>query len=76
MNETTSRFSCFPYIPDDVELEPCPFCGGVATNFWNDNHEQEHDDEPSWSVSCGDCACDGPPGRTHAEAIKAWNKRS
>jgi len=57
----------------DIELKPCPFCGG--TNLASPFGEAV--------IVCGDCNCAGPLGRSHprsdvmthlAGAIK-WNQR-
>jgi len=63
----------YPYIPVELVMEACPFCGGDPSNFWDDSDEGE---EPRWVVTCGDCAADGPPGSTLTEAFNAWNGRS
>jgi Lar family restriction alleviation protein len=65
-------YNPYPYIPDELETEPCPFCGGEASNFWNDHDKAE----PSWVVTCGSCVANGPPGETLTEAYNAWNNRS
>ena len=53
-------------------LKPCPFCGSTDYAFTLSVGK--------WVVTCGNCECDGPwlphDGKTHEQAIHAWNTRS
>jgi Lar family restriction alleviation protein len=57
----------------NASLLPCPFCGG------DDVEVQQHGEGYSWQcwyeVSCFNNYC-GSIGKTEAEAIAAWNRRS
>lgn len=58
----------------DVELKPCPFCGGEAhTKFW--------DEENGWSIGCHNLDCYAVIDEFHwyeskDAAIAAWNTRA
>ena len=63
----------------DVELKPCPFCGGKATLVYFDV-----DDGGKWQVICDDCgACSdyydeewNPDNLLKGnEAVESWNRR-
>lgn len=54
----------------DDELKPCPvpWCQGDA---------QHGGSGRMWHyIECSLCGLDGPPQRTEAEAIAAWNNRT
>lgn len=55
-----------------MNLLPCPFCGGQASLYWEDNRECI----PCW-IECDHINCNGrgPTRETTQEAIDAWNKR-
>ena len=52
----------------EVELKPCPFCGGNSV-YLNSN---------TWSsyVMCDYCDADGPVQESDDQAISAWNSRT
>ena len=56
----------------DVELKPCPFCGGRVI------HMTEHDgcDHLEHLGRCCICSTKGPSALCRAEAIKLWNTRT
>ena len=77
MSETTKWVDPHPLIPEDVDMEPCPFCGEQPWRLWNtaiDLPEDERGD-PTWIVTCGYCGADGPPNSTQTDAINTWNNR-
>jgi len=51
------------------ELKPCPFCGGDAHVFEDD------DNVPRW-VTCKDCEADGPHDGIVNDVVNAWNERT
>jgi len=55
-------------IEKDVDMKPCPFCGGEPTIIKNDNGSR-------WFVHCGNCGCKMPQKPTCGEAIMSWNGR-
>jgi Lar family restriction alleviation protein len=50
----------------NIELKPCPFCGGkaIVTN-WG-----------MWRGWCTECKATASDHLTEKEAIEAWNKRT
>lgn len=57
----------------DIELKPCPMCGGKPTSMWNDaSNGQGSDDCGFWSIECCHIHVhvDDEP-----DAIAAWNTR-
>lgn len=65
----------------EVEWAPCPFCG--------EDEGEINSEEPIYSavlkqelttrhfyVGCRSCSCEGPPGFTEEDAVRAWNTRS
>lgn len=59
----------------NVELLPCPFCGGDATT-WCDSAGDRGADR--MTVMCVDCEAEAPYVDTSVEgkAIAAWNRRA
>ncbi len=68
-----------------TELEPCPFCGGVATHWYCTanglyvtkffgqmlrGHKAEHN-----LISCNRCGCRTKVYAHKSNAFKAWNRR-
>jgi hypothetical protein len=59
------------------ELKPCPFCGSIEVNIW-----QEPDNGKNWWVDCSSDCCPGGMVRplweckTKRLAIKRWNTRT
>ena len=52
------------------KLKPCPFCGNTEIDDFTPDDE--------WGghvVMCGKCESEGPPMKSHKEAIDAWNTR-
>lgn len=70
----------------DEVIKPCPFCrsgrapgfGGYTQAYFSGGVEliEENRSPPSFYVWCGSCGSKGPPERTAAEAIAAWNTRA
>ncbi len=56
----------------EVELLPCPFCGGQEVSLHKDSNGY------NWSsrfwVSC-DCGAHGPDATTDIKGVAAWNRR-
>lgn len=53
------------------ELKPCPFCGASAQVA-----EMPRGFRNYFALECAMCSGEGPPGKTSAEAIAAWNRRA
>lgn len=53
----------------DVELAPCPFCGGV-------NLEKNTTNPSSYWIECVDCGGQTDGGGSWQEAVDNWNRRS
>lgn len=53
----------------DVELAPCPFCGGV-------NLEKNTTNPSSYWIECVDCGGQTDGGGSWREAVENWNRRS
>lgn len=60
-------------IESDIELKPCPFCGGSELHI-------ETDSEPTSTVQveCDTPGCEasGPHGKDADEAARLWNRRT
>lgn len=59
-------------MSENVELKPCPFCGGEAKCYdyaptWATTHK--------WVVECSICGGTTSPCKTKKKAIEAWNRR-
>jgi len=64
----------------DMELKPCPFCGGQETL----EHEENYDAHSFWWIECDDCSCklgdyeqglyEDNPGKERL--INDWNRRA
>lgn len=55
-----------------VELKPCPFCGGEASVYYH-----YHGFEVTWSARCKKCSAEmAYVALTKAKAIAAWNTRA
>ena len=54
-------------MQSEIELKPCPFCGGKAYVY-----PTEH----GWSAQCEDCWSTGADKETREEAAAAWNHRA
>ena len=52
-----------------MELKPCPFCGGKAT-------ERRAVSYPEFWVKCCVCGAEGPVRGTPESAAEAWNRRA
>ena len=52
-----------------VELKPCPFCGGKATMYTFSVVKDYH-------VSCDGCGAYSDDYRTPKKAAAAWNRRA
>ena len=53
---------------DDIELKPCPFCGGKAELGDGRGH--------NWDISCIECGASSEQTLIRSEIIAAWNKRA
>lgn len=53
---------------DDIELKPCPFCGGDACLVWCKGHLHK--------VECEGCHATSAQYITPQEAVEAWNERA
>lgn len=51
----------------DIELKPCPFCGGTARRYFG-----PHDYH---GICCQKCTCKIYGYGSKAAATKAWNRR-
>lgn len=58
----------------DVELLPCPFCGGEARSYYNSSCDCCG--FISGVVHCRSCPAEVNHFNTEAEAIAAWNTRT
>lgn len=70
----------FPAFTTAPKPLPCPFCGGVDCDIYEDG-------ETDVCIMCGDCGAQGPATRIgcrdeddgdidlEAEAVELWNKR-
>ena len=56
--------------PDMPELKPCPFCGGEAEVYTDEDDTQEW-----FYVRCSDCWAQTDGNDTEIGAIDAWNQR-
>ena len=52
----------------DVEIAPCPFCGGTF--------QTSYEFEDGVRVQCIECGSEGSTGTDLEEAVHYWNKRS
>lgn len=60
----------------EVELKPCPFCGGKAElHSWH-KPECMAKDEIRAEVWCNDCPATVGTYLTKEEAVEAWNRRA
>lgn len=56
----------------EMELKPCPFCGGKAEIVRTENWEKFR-----FYATCLDCGVETPrTARTVTEAAKKWNRRA
>ena len=55
---------------ENIELKPCPFCGGEDLDFIESECEQ------FVLVSCCDCCCSSCSDNDKEKAIKSWNTRT
>lgn len=55
-----------------VELLPCPFCGGEAEMLTAESMNGGY----LFGIMCNDCRSRGDVYDTEAEAISAWNSRA
>lgn len=58
----------------EIELKPCPFCGGKNVGIWH-KHPVSPLIKGSCEVRCYDCHFGLAQVRTEEEAIEAWNRR-
>lgn len=60
----------------EVELKPCPFCGGKAfiSNYEYENYGNSRL-EITHSIDCEKCCSSIGYCRSEEEAIETWNKR-
>lgn len=58
----------------EIELKPCPFCGGVA-KISKQNHREYL---PTYYARCTTYSCriETPQKATEKEAIIIWNRRT
>ena len=54
-----------PYIDEEKDLKPCPFCGGAA----GVSKGSKANDLPWWYIECDDCAA-------MCDSVEEWNKRT
>lgn len=64
---------------NDIELKPCPFCGGEAELIYsNDNHHKPYIACKFGSMLTPKCSAYNTYQwnyKTVAEAVEAWNRR-
>lgn len=56
-------------MTDDIELKPCPFCGGKAVYYYQRDNE---------AIFCDECGAKLPYldfGEAHDKLAKQWNAR-
>lgn len=58
-----------------IELKPCPFCGGEAAIDKNEWIGEEFDKHVEHSAYCTGCGIMYAPVRLHDTAVNSWNKR-
>lgn len=56
-----------------TEIEPCPFCGNSEVE-WDELYDSSTGTYQY--LSCSECGCSGPLGKTHEEAAELWNTRA
>lgn len=78
MSDRGSNVARFPIARSDTRdapgALPCPFCGSTDVHNWSsDDHDPGN---PSWSMMCFSCECEGPHTDSEAAAIERWNSRA
>ncbi len=58
----------------EIELKPCPFCGGKAKFALGEEYREEHKQANDW-VECESCGVETAYFDTAEEAAEAWNRR-
>jgi len=68
----------FITVDPDVEIKPCPFCGGKPAlysiepyGYWGDGFHPQRDD---LSVRCRVCSAEGP--RVECKVFANWTERN
>lgn len=51
----------------DVELKPCPFCGGEILTFRRGKY--------MWWVKCEQCGAESGVSTKKRDAVEKWNRR-
>lgn len=59
-----------------IDLLPCPFCGGKAETFQLDKYDSYGNHERLWYSECGECFARSGYYDTEGEAEIAWNTRA
>ena len=58
--------------PNEIELKPCPFCGGKAKIVtWRDEKRRENPTK----IKCVSCGCTSGVKNRIGKAAAAWNRR-
>lgn len=58
-----------------IELKPCPFCGGTEFNFRERDHSVK-DNATEVRLWCDRCGASTDYRDTKEKAVKAWNRRA
>jgi len=54
-------------------LLPCPFCGDTSCMLTRSPGDAR---VAAWWATCMECAAEGPPSGSQADAVDAWNRRA
>lgn len=59
---------------EQLELKPCPFCGGTASSSIREDYNGVHSDK--YVKECDDCGSETRECKTREEATELWNRRA